>query len=98
MPEFIIFMHSDSASEESEADWGMYIEKLNSSGGFRGGSTIGSGNAYRLGRSTVLASSQVNGFIRVKAESIADAEKFLEGNPTFHAGGTVEIRQLIESG
>jgi hypothetical protein len=33
----------------------------------------------------------------VQADSIDDARRFLEGNPVFEAGGTVEIRELPRS-
>jgi hypothetical protein len=35
----------------------------------------------------------IGGFIRVEAESLADAEALLAGNPVFE-DGTVEIREL----
>jgi hypothetical protein len=37
----------------------------------------------------------MNGFIRVRAEDLTAAKKFLIGNPIYEAGGTVEIRELL---
>lgn len=36
----------------------------------------------------------VTGYIRVRADNLEAARKFLTDNPVFEAGGTVEIREL----
>jgi YCII-related domain len=97
MPEFIIFMHSDSVTAETDTDWEAYIAMLHASGKFCGGSSIGNGHTYRDGLLTGPAFTQISGFIRVQAKDIAAARTLLEGNPTLQAGGTVEIRELVES-
>lgn len=38
--------------------------------------------------------AHLSGYIRVQAESLEAAKALLDGNPTFEAGGTVEIREL----
>ena len=38
--------------------------------------------------------SHLSGYLRVEAASLEDACRFLEGNPVFESGGTVEIREL----
>ena len=47
----------------------------------------------QVGTGTALT-AHLGGFIRVEAESLADAEALLAGNPVFENGGTVEIREL----
>lgn len=96
MPDFIFLMHSDTHSEENYSDWELYIQKLNASGQFRGGSSIGSGQTFRSGSLPVPAAEHINGFIRIEAADLEDARTLLAGNPTFNAGGTVEIRELSE--
>jgi len=39
-------------------------------------------------------SAQLAGFIRIEATDLAEARTLLAGNPTYEAGGTVEIREL----
>ncbi|MVZ96131.1 hypothetical protein EUU23_00250 [Sphingorhabdus sp. IMCC26285] len=57
---------------------------------------MGCGQAYRNGHIAAPADEHINGFIRIVAENLAEARNLLEGNPTFDAGGTVEIREIIE--
>ena len=40
------------------------------------------------------ASTELTGFVRVRAASLEEAKRFLVGNPVYEAGGTVEIREL----
>lgn len=96
MPEYIFLMHSDTVTDENYADWEIYVERLNGTGQFRGGSSIGCGQAYRKGHIAAPAGEHINGFIRIEAENLAEARNLLAGNPTFDAGGTVEIREIIE--
>lgn len=95
MAELIFFMHVDTISEEKTADWESYIGKLIATGNFQGGSSIGTGSAYRKGHPTVAASDEINGFIRMHGISLDDAHEYLVGNPTYEAGGMVEVRELI---
>ena len=43
------------------------------------------------------AITPLTGYIRIRAESLEAARHYLSGNPTFEAGGTVEIRELPRS-
>ena len=36
----------------------------------------------------------INGFVRIEAKDMNEAEMLLTGNPVFEAGGTIEIRDL----
>ncbi|MBC2651662.1 hypothetical protein H7F50_06630 [Novosphingobium flavum] len=93
MKDFILLMHGDAVETESDLHWQAYFQRLHASGAFAGGSSIGAGQAYRrAGAPGPL--SPLTGFIRIRAADHAEAATFLEGNPVYIAGGTVEIREL----
>ena len=97
MKDFILIMYDDILDEAAANDgekWGIYLANLRDSGCFQGGSAIGSGARFRKGHPEKPAELALSGFIRVRAESLVDATSFLSGNPTYEAGGTVEIREL----
>jgi hypothetical protein len=97
MPDYIFLMHDDADGREgpsSGGDWGPYIDKLQASGKFQGGSAIGAGVCARKAGVPSLVSAHLTGFIRIGADSLDDARSLLVGNPVFEAGGTVEIREL----
>jgi hypothetical protein len=99
MKEFIFFMHSDAANDaDNDAAWEAYLTRLQRTRRFLGGSSIGNGACFTKGRSAPAITTHVSGFIRVEAEDIASAQQLLDGNPTFEAGGTVEIRELLKDG
>ena len=93
MADFILFMHADCDQIDASAIE-PYLEKLRRAGAFAGGSEIGEGACFKkLGAPGPLA-AHIGGFIRIQAENLAAAKALLEGNPTYEAGGTVEIRSL----
>jgi hypothetical protein len=98
MNEYMIFMHND-ASDTAAADdgerWGAYLMHLRQSGCFDGGSSLGIGEELKKGQSSRPAGTALTGFIRIRAETLEDAKRFLVGNPTYEAGGTVEVRELV---
>jgi len=97
MNDYILLMHNDAADKLAADDgerWGAYISGLRQSGQFDGGSSIGMGERFRKGHTPLAANAELTGFIRVRAESMEDAQRFLVGNPTYEAGGTVEVREL----
>lgn len=97
MRDYIFLMHNDSAQSENEpsADlWGPYIEALKASGSFQGGSSIGPGACVNKGGHPMDISSNIVGFLRVRANDLNHARELVKGNPVFEAGGTVEIREL----
>jgi hypothetical protein len=97
MTEYILLMHNDAKTEvidTDEDDWVPYLQKLKDGGYFRGGSAIGDGECARKSGTIPPISKHLSGFIRVEAESLSQARSLLAGNPTFEAGGTVEIREL----
>lgn len=100
MNDYILLMHNDareSPSAETNFAWGRYIEVLNKSGCFLGGSALGGGQCYTRSGTPREITSHIGGYIRVQANSLDDAQKFLDGNPVFEGGGTVEIRELPNS-
>jgi hypothetical protein len=97
MAEFILLMHADTVSEEQDTDWEKYISMLNASGKFRGGSSLGGGMACRKVGVAEVGSGRLTGYIRIDADDIDEARSFLLGNPTYEAGGTVDVRELVES-
>lgn len=97
MPEFVILMRSDVENRAKADDgpaWGEYMSKLRRSGALQGGSSIGRGLAFRKGSSPQQAELSIEGYIKVQAASLEDAQRFVEGNPNYEAGGTIEIRVL----
>lgn len=101
MKDFILFMYddaTDAALANHGERWGQYFSSLHASGCFEGGSSIGPGMLFRKGQGERPSTPELNGFIRVRAEGLAAAKKFLSGNPVYEAGGTVEIRELPADG
>ncbi|MYM28107.1 YCII-related domain-containing protein [Duganella sacchari] len=95
MNEYILLMHDDVQDAAKASDnslWGDYIRQLHASGQFDGGSSIGHGAAFKQGQAGAL--TPLTGYIRIRADSLEAARHFLAGNPTYEAGGTVEIREL----
>lgn len=95
MADYILLMHGDGG-EERAADWEAYFDGLASAGRLRGGSAVGEGACYRKVGAPGPASKHLTGFVRIAADSLAEAETCLAGNPVYEAGGTVEIRLLPE--
>lgn len=91
MPEYIFLMHDDA--EDDDNAWEPYIRKLKQGGVFEGGSAIGDGVCARK-RGAPPVMTHLAGYIRVNAENLDHAKSLLAGNPSFEAGGTVEIREL----
>ena len=99
MNQYILFMHNDAtdrAAANDDQKWGEYLSFLRHSGSFDGGSSIGTGECVNRDGKVVGLSTQLTGFVRVRAESLHDAKRFLAGNPVHEAGGTVEIRELLQ--
>jgi hypothetical protein len=92
--DFIMLMHDDANAEHSAEMWSSYLSFLRGRGVFEGGSSIGSGEAFRKHTAPGAASEHLTGYIRIEAESLKEAKEFLTGNPVFECGGTVEIREL----
>lgn len=94
MRDFILFMHDDTLTAPAPEAWPAYFAELRRLGAFEGGSAIGAGNSFRKQQPPGAVHGRLAGFIRVRAESPAEARKLLAGNPVYESGGTVEIREL----
>jgi hypothetical protein len=92
MAEYILLMHNDALDDEKA--WEPYIQRLKQTGCFEGGSAIGDGVCARKSGATPSVTAHLTGYIRINADSLAQAKSMLTGNPLFEAGGTVEIREL----
>ena len=98
MADFIFFMHNDATTGDDDAAWRAYISSLQKQGVFQGGSEIGGGACVRKAGAVPTVAAHLTGFIRVQADDLAHAGKLLAGNPVYEAGGTIEIRELPQSG
>ncbi len=97
MKDFILLMHSDAERAEEPEEWEAYFAKLRSSGRFQGGSAIGAGECMKKSGSAGPLHERLGGYIKVQAKDLHEAKSFVEGNPVFEAGGTVEVRELPRS-
>ncbi len=77
-----------------EQHFHLDLEKLRATGRFDGGSSIGDGECVAKAGQPPGITAHLAGYIRVRAETLEAAKQLLHGNPTFEAGGTVEIREL----
>jgi hypothetical protein len=94
MAEYIFLMHNDIAYDDDESSWEPYLQRLKERGSFEGGSAIGDGICARKDQPARSITAHLTGYIRVKADNMAQAKSLLAGNPHYEAGGTVEIREL----
>ena len=94
MPDYIVFMHTDTVEDHAVPDWGAYLDSLRSVGALRGGSAIGPGLCLRRTGPIPDTTKHLAGFIRIEARDTEHARALMEGNPVLEAGGTVEIREL----
>ena len=97
MPDFILLMHAP-AGDEAMADWTPYLDGLAAKGALRGGSAIGGGVAMRRDGAEAAVSASLSGFVRIVADDLDQAQALVAGNPTYEAGGTVEVRELPVTG
>jgi hypothetical protein len=95
MKQFIMLMHNDVTMPEVDTHWPHYVAQLEQLGALRGGSSFGPGQGLRHGAAAVPLSSLV-GYMLIAAPDLATAQSYVVGNPTYDAGGTVELRELVE--
>jgi len=94
MLDFILLMHNDAASKPSSDMWDHYFASLRERGAFVGGSSMGHGECIRKTGTAAATTDHLGGFIRVRARDLSEAKQFVNGNPVFECGGTIEIREL----
>jgi hypothetical protein len=93
MADFLFLMHDDGSPADAAA-WSTYFSTLRAAGVFEGGSAIGGGVCVRKHGTPAVIAAHLRGFLRIQANDLADAQRWLAGNPVFEAGGTIEIREL----
>ena len=93
MADFLFLMHGDGAPID-DAAWGPYFASIRAAGAFDGGSAIGAGECVRKSGPVPPIAAQLTGYIRVSADDLVTARRWLAGNPVYEAGGTIEIREL----
>jgi hypothetical protein len=95
MQDYLLFMHDDATGPTE--GWDTYFQQLREAGVFEGGSAIGGGLVARKSGTPAPLAAHLGGFIRITARDLDHAQTFLNGNPVYEAGGTVEIRALPRS-
>jgi hypothetical protein len=95
MRRYMLLMY-DTGGVEDPGGWDSYLEGLRESGRFEGGSSIGATAAHRKNADPTPQGAPLVGYLIVHADTIEAARSFLENNPVFEAGGTVEICELVE--
>lgn len=89
MADFMMIMKESGG----DGDWLTYINKLQESGMFRGGSILGNGiNICKIDENQPCT---VTGFMRFEADNIAEVKALVAGNPNYESGGHIEILELI---
>ena len=96
MPRFLMLMHGDTEEEEDLAAWEPYLAELQHGDRFDGGSSLGPGTTLRKAGAPGAPTDHLVGYLIIRAPDVETAEKLLEGNPVHRAGGTIELRELIE--
>jgi hypothetical protein len=96
MRRFLLLMHDDTTVAEDSEAWGPYLSRLRGSEQFDGGSSIGVGSAHQKDGVPGPSGAHLVGYLLVRAADVTAARLLLDGNPVYEAGGTVEIRELVE--
>ncbi len=91
MAEFMMLMKGSGKAEE----WAGYIDKLVSSGTFRGGSELGNGSC--VSKASADDDCTVTGFMRFEGDSKEQVLALIPGNPVYESGGSVEVLEIVLS-
>jgi len=94
MADFLMLMHNDATAKSQTDQWPAYFTRLRARNAFEGGSAISPGDSFRKSGKPGAQSRHLVGYIRIQADSLAQAEILLTGNPVYENGGTVEILPL----
>lgn len=98
MAEFLLLMHTDYDAGAGGEYWQPYLDSLASAGALRGGSAMGPGVCVRRSGNVPDVSRHLAGYVKIAARDLDHARELITGNPVYEAGGTVEIRELPETG
>ncbi len=98
LADFIVLMHSHYDVSGNSENWQPYPDMLSSAGALRGGSAIGLGLCVRRSGNIPDVSRHLVGYMKIEARDLKHARELVRGNPTYEAGGTVEIRERPVTG
>ncbi len=98
VPDFMLLMHSDAEPNKRNDDWQTYLDLLNANDALRGGSAIGAGECVRRFGPVPKPTHHLVCYVMIKARDWDHARQLVQGNPVYEAGGTIEIRELPETG
>ncbi len=94
MADFLLLMHDDALSEDDVRLGGLIWPGWKLRACYAGAAPSAAAYARaRMARRPRLR-AHLTGFIRIEARDLRHAQSLLAGNPTYDAGGTVEIREL----
>jgi len=94
MADFMLLMHAGSNADSK--GWPPYLTRLREGGWFRGGSSMAGGVCVTKGGIAPGVTAHLVGYIRIRAEDLAEARSLVTGNPVYEAGGVVEVRELAD--
>lgn len=114
MKEFLMLIREDLDSygkmtpEEMQEDIARHIqwvEELVKNGNFKGGNPLTPTGKYVRGRDRIVTDGPyietkegISGFYFLLAPSLEEATEIARGCPSLSIGGTVEIREVIDTG
>ena len=98
MAEFMLLLHGVILRDEKSQDWRTDLEFLSAEGALRGGSAIGPGVCIRRSGAVPNVTRHIVGYVIIEARNLDHTRRLAQANPFYEAGGTVEIRELPETG
>lgn len=91
--EYILFIHKNTDSATTEAQWTSFFTEANKSGVFLGGSEIS--NQIQIGNKPVKnITNIIGGFMRFESEDKNKILALLEKHPVIIQGGTLELCEM----
>lgn len=95
--QYIAFIRANPESTISSEEWGRFIRTASEAGVFKGGSELGQRHA--LGDAAVPDSTNtIDGFMRFDSDDLAQLLALLESHPCLLHGGTIELREMPQTG
>mgnify|MGYP000162112815 CR=1 FL=1 len=95
--QYIAFIHSNHESTIRPDEWERFIKLARNAGMFQGGSELGERHA--IGATNVPDSTKViDGFMRFDSDNLPHLLALLDSHPCIQHGGTIELREMPNSG
>ena len=95
MRRFLVLIHDDASGPQDVDAWGPYLDGLRSSGRLLGGSSLAPATSHRREGVSATAASDVVGYLLIDAADADDAASVITDNPSFVAGATIDIHELV---